>query len=100
MGDVKKPGRIDVAALDPAESIALDLSKKFMFFNGNNAHGVHPFGGERFSLVFFTTSKFWKVKDKEVATLKSLGFQVPSIKSMDKVKQIITELDMARAKGL
>lgn len=98
--DVKRPGRMDVAALDPKESIALDLSKKMTFFCGNNAHGVQPFQGDRFSLVFFTTSKFWKIKDKEVDTLKKLGFQVPTVKSMDKVKEIIAEMDIVRAKGL
>jgi len=98
--DFKKPGRIDVAALDPKESIALDLSKKCTFFCGNNAHGVQPFEGDRFSLVFFTTSKFWKIKDKEVDTLQKLGFQMPTEKTMEKVKKIITDLDIARAKGL
>lgn len=98
--DFKKPGRVDVDSLDPKESIALDLSKKVTFFCGNNAHGVQPFQGDRFSLVFFTTSKFWKIKDKEVDTLKRLGFQVPTEKSMEKVKKIITELDVARARGL
>ena len=87
-------------SLDPKESTALDLSRKMTFFCGNNAHGVQPFQGDRFSLVFFTTSKFWKIKDKDVDTLKSLGFQVPTEKSMEKVKKAITELDVARAKGL
>merc|ERR1719221_507364 len=32
--DIKKPGRCDVTELDPKDSIALDLSKKFAFFNG------------------------------------------------------------------
>jgi len=98
--DFKRPARGDVDLLDPKESIALDISKKMTFFCGNNAHGVQPFQGDRFSLVFFTTSKFWKIKDKEVDTLKSLGFQVPTEKAMEKVKTLITELDTARAKGL
>jgi len=50
--------------------------------------------------VFFTTSKFWKIKDKEVDTLQKLGFQMPTEKTMEKVKKIITDLDIARAKGL
>lgn len=97
--DFKKPGRCDVTELDPKESIALDLSKKFTFFCGNNAHGVQPFEGDRFSLVFFTTSKFWKIKEKEVDTLKNLGFQVPTEKSMEKVKKLMNEMDVGRAKG-
>jgi len=98
--DLKKPGRIDVDSLNPKDSIALDLSKKCTFFCGNNAHGVQAFEGDRFSLVFFTTSKFWKVKDKEVNTLKALGFQVPTESSMERVKNIIHEMDVDRAKGL
>jgi len=98
--DFKTQGRVAVDALDPKESVALDLSRKMTFFCGNNAHGVQPFQGDRFSLVFFTTSKFWKIKDKEMDTLKSVGFQVPTEKSMEKVKKMITELDVARAKGL
>jgi hypothetical protein len=98
--DVKKPGRCDVTDLDPKDSIALDISKKFSFFNGNNAHGVQKFNGNRFSLVFFTTSKFWKVKEKETKTLKSLGFKVPTMKSTDIVKKMSQKLDDNRAKTL
>merc|ERR1712083_455969 len=96
--DVKKAGRRDVTALDEKESIALDISKRFTLFNGNNAHGVQPFKGDRFSLVFFTTSKFFKIKEKEVETLKKLGFKAPSNRTMDKVKLISSEQDASRAK--
>merc|ERR1712228_171616 len=95
--DVKKPGRVDVAELDPKESIAFDLSRNFVLFNGNNAHGVQPFKGNRFSLVFFTTSKFYKVKQKEMSALEKLGFKVPTIKCMDEVKSISQKQDAARA---
>merc|ERR1712061_120408 len=98
--DSKRPGRREVTELDVKESIALDLSKDFVMFNGNNAHGVQPFEGERFSLVFFTTSKFWKVKDKEMEMLKKMGFKLPTVRSMDKVKAISAELDGVRAKAL
>merc|ERR1719291_312684 len=98
--DVKKPGRSQVDALDAKESITMDLSKQFVMFNGNNAHGVRPFSGNRFSLVFFTTSNFPKVDEKNMSTLKSLGFKVPTVKTMDKVKEISRKSDEARAKGL
>merc|ERR1712232_1513336 len=91
--DVKKPGRCDVTALDPKDSIAMDLSKKFVLFNGNNAHGVQPFKGDRFSLVFFTTSKFWKIQDKEMSKLKKLGFKTPTVKTMDIVKDVSQKED-------
>lgn len=98
--DFKKPGRGDVTQLEEKESIALDLTKKFVLFNGNNAHGVRPFKGDRFSLVFFTTSKWWKMKEKEAKTLTKLGFRVPTVKNMDKVKKIGHDRDVARARKL
>merc|ERR1740121_1005148 len=98
--DVKKAGRCQVEKLDPSDSIALDLSKEFAFFNGNNAHGVQPFKGNRFSLVFFTTSKFYKVKDKEMRTLARLGFHVPTAKTMNHVKGVSQKLDAKRAANL
>jgi predicted transcriptional regulator len=98
--DLKKSGRPEVSTLDPKDSIALDLSKSFALFNGNNAHGVQPFKGERFSLVFFSTGKFYKIKDKEMKHLQKLGFKVPTVKTMDKVKEIGKALDEKRAKTL
>merc|ERR1719442_32210 len=94
--DVKKPGRTQVDALDAKESITMDLSKNFVMFNGNNAHGVRPFSGDRFSLVFFTTSNFQKVDEKNMSKLKSLGFKVPSLKTMGRVKEISKKEDESR----
>eukprot|EP00448_Togula_jolla_P009792 CAMPEP_0170598856 /NCGR_PEP_ID=MMETSP0224-20130122/16476_1 /TAXON_ID=285029 /ORGANISM="Togula jolla, Strain CCCM 725" /LENGTH=417 /DNA_ID=CAMNT_0010923447 /DNA_START=69 /DNA_END=1322 /DNA_ORIENTATION=- len=98
--DIKKNGRCDVAKLSPKESLSLDLSKKFVLFNGNNAHEVQPFKGERFSLVYFTTSKFYKIKEKEFSTLKKLGFHMPTIKAIEKVKGISKKQDEERAQSL
>jgi predicted transcriptional regulator len=95
--DTKKSGRCEVTALEAKDAISLDLSKKFVLFNGNNAHGVQKFGGNRFSLVFFSTSKFYKVKEKEMKTLKSLGFKTPTVATMDKVKKISLKMDKSRA---
>jgi len=96
--DVKKGGRCDVTELDQKDSISLDLSKKFALFNGNNAHGVRPFKGDRYSLVFFTTAKWYKMKEKERKTLTRLGFKVNSKEGMDKVKQISKKQDVDRAR--
>jgi len=98
--DIKRKGRCDVTELDPKDSIKLDLTKGFAFFNGNNAHGVDPFKGERFSLVYFTTTGFHKIKDKERNTMSKLGFKMPSAKSVDKVKQFSAKQDLARSKTL
>merc|ERR1712039_1043071 len=96
--DVKKAGRCDVTSLKEEESMPLDLSKQFVLFNGNNAHGVQPFEGDRFSLVFFTTAKWYKTKDPEMKKLKELGFVIPTMKSMDAVKKFSSEVDAKRAK--
>jgi hypothetical protein len=95
--DVKRAGRCDVMSLDTKDAINLDLSKSFKLFNGNNAHGVRPFKGNRYSLVFFTTSKWHKMKATEQKTLTRLGFRVPTIKTMNKVKKISQKLDEQRS---
>jgi len=96
--DVKKSGRCDVTALEVKDSIVLDLSKTPKLFCGNNAHGVQPFKGDRFSLVFFTTSKWWKMKSPEVKKLTQLGFKVPTRASMESVKAAVNKLDEQRAR--
>jgi len=96
--DVKVPGRCEVTELDPKESISLDISKSFTLFNGNNAHGVQPFEGNRFSLVFFTTSKFTKVLEKERDTLTRLGFVFPTPESMKRVMDFAKKTDLSRAR--
>jgi len=96
--DVKKPGRCDVADLDPKDSVALNLSKDFVMFNGNNAHGVQPFAGERFSLVFFTTAKFFKVKEREREALAKVGFRLPTEATTERVKAISKKQDEQRAR--
>lgn len=94
--DIKRSGRPEVSTLNPKDSIALDLSKSFALFNGNNAHGVQPFKGERFSLVLFSTAKFWRIPGKVMKDLTSLGFDVPTVSTMDKVKTISKAMDEKR----
>lgn len=98
--DIKKGGRGDVTLLSPKDAVSLDLAKDFALFNGNNAHGVQAFKGNRFSLVFFTTAKFYKIKDKEMKHLQKLGFKTPTIKGTDIVKTVSKNFDLARARKL
>lgn len=98
--DFKQPGRCEVEDLDPKDSIALDISKKFAFFNGNNAHGVEPFKGERFSLVFFSYSKFWKLPEEGQRKLQKLGFRLGTIKTIEKMKALGKTRDSRVAKTL
>jgi hypothetical protein len=94
--DLKKPGRCDVMELDPKDSVALDLSKEFALFNGNCAHGVQAFSGERFSLVFFTTANFHKIQQKEQKELARLGFKFPTMSSVARVKSVSWKVDRQR----
>merc|ERR1711920_832755 len=98
--DTKAPNRCEVTALDANQSVCFDVSKKFVLFNGNNAHGVRKFKGNRYSLVFFTTAKFRKIKKKEVDILKKLGFKIPTMREMNIVKAVSNKLDKTRAKIL
>lgn len=96
--DVKRNGRPDVTALDPKDAITLDLSPGFTMFNGNNAHGVRPFKGDRISLVFFAVSGFHKIGAKERVTLTKLGLKIPTPTTMAKVQEISRKLDLSRVK--
>jgi len=98
--DFKEPGRCEVEDLDPKDSVALDLSKKFAFFNGNNAHGVQPFKGERFSLVYFSYKKFWKVSEEGQRKLHKLGFKLGTIKTVECLKAAAKKRDNLLAKAL
>jgi hypothetical protein len=76
----------DVTTLDVKDSIIMDLSKKFAIFNGNCAHGVEAFKGERFSLVFFTTKGYQKIKGEDFKKMEKVGFKVPTEKLIKDMK--------------
>ena len=46
-------GSRDISSLRAEERSFLD-TRHFTFFDGTYAHGVTPFQGERFSVIFFT----------------------------------------------
>jgi len=56
---------------------SFDLGKGLALFNGNSAHSVSPFKGNRFSIVFFTLGCHAKMKQDDRASLKNAGFSVP-----------------------
>ena len=47
-------------------------TEDFALFDGNFLHGNHPFYGERFSVIFFTSSQLPYADDEIVEWLKSL----------------------------
>ena len=50
--DIVKP-RCDVETLDEKDSVTYDISKAATLFDGNRAHEVEDFIGDRYSVVFF-----------------------------------------------
>ena len=51
-------GRLDLSTADPAHaSCTFDTRRQLVLFDGNRAHAVSPFKGERYSLVFVYVSR-------------------------------------------
>jgi len=85
--DIRKP-RPKLDTLDLKDAATFDLSKNTVVFDGNRAHEVDPFEGERYSVVFFTASGYGKGKDKDVKFLsKDCGFPFPQPEDMKKLKK-------------
>lgn len=56
---------------------SLDLSNGLALFNGNSAHCVDDFEGNRYSIVYFTMSFHGKMKPEARKDLTNMGFNVP-----------------------
>lgn len=90
--------RPQVETLKENESITLDLKPRFNLFDGNRAHGVQKFTGERFSLVYFTKRSFHRSKLEDRKRLEKLGFRLPTKTSMRLLKEESSKLDKRRSK--
>ena len=77
----------DVAANERAgaDRVSIDLSKNVALFDGRRAHCVDDFQGERFSLVYFTCPRYWKVDAKQQEGLSECGFRFPSEADTEKL---------------
>mmetsp|Transcript_105981 Transcript_105981/g.306526 ORF Transcript_105981/g.306526 Transcript_105981/m.306526 type:complete len:420 (-) Transcript_105981:103-1362(-) len=75
-----------LSSLPASDAVVMDLRRKLTLFDGNCAHAVDKFTGERFSLVFFTTKGYQKIGEKDKAVMKKLGFQLPTPKLMATMK--------------
>lgn len=88
--DTKRP-RVAVETLNAKDAVTLDLSKHSEVFDGNRAHEVEPFTGERYSLVFFTASRYQHAKD--VPFLKNeCGFPWPTPAALNSLKAVTKSL--------
>jgi len=73
------PGKADLELLQKqSEPIKLDLKEGLALFNGNCAHCVDDFKGNRFSIVYFTLGCHAKMKPEDRAKYKALGVPAPS----------------------
>lgn len=60
------------------EPIKMDLRNGLAMFNGNCAHSVDDFEGNRFSIVYFTIGCHAKMKPEDRERLKGLKMPVPA----------------------
>ena len=51
-------GRQGLEQLRQADAVPMTTKGGFLLFDGNRAHAVEPFRGERYSLVFFSISSY------------------------------------------
>lgn len=85
--DTQKNPRPPVESLNSKDSVMCDLSKGTEVFDGNRAHEVKDFSGERYSIVFFTARGYGKVKATDVKYLKKVGFPWPTPAELSKLKK-------------
>lgn len=72
--------------MTPELAVKLDVSKGMVLFDGNRAHSVDDFQGERYSLVFFTCPRFWRLAPDAQKWLVKCGFRFPTQPGMLRLK--------------
>merc|ERR1712080_20865 len=60
-------------ALRPNGKVQFDIKNGLAMFNGNSAHEVESFQGNRFSIVYFTLGCHAEASPADKAGLRSLG---------------------------
>eukprot|EP00416_Gambierdiscus_australes_P015148 CAMPEP_0171058468 /NCGR_PEP_ID=MMETSP0766_2-20121228/2510_1 /TAXON_ID=439317 /ORGANISM="Gambierdiscus australes, Strain CAWD 149" /LENGTH=770 /DNA_ID=CAMNT_0011513745 /DNA_START=177 /DNA_END=2489 /DNA_ORIENTATION=- len=93
LGDVVSGGQLwywpeddGVGALEqlPEDArVSLDVHAAAAVIDGNRAHEVEPFEGERFGLVFYTISNCDKIPKEMREELIGFGFEVPDKEAID-----------------
>jgi hypothetical protein len=62
-----------------------DLAKDLVLFDGNRAHEVDDFQGERFSVVYYTTKGYDQIPEDQQAILRDCGFPLPTAEDLNRV---------------
>jgi len=74
-------GKIDLEQLEKktfAKAEHLDLKNGLCLFNGNSAHCVDDFQGNRYSIVYFTLGCHAKMKAEDRLRMEKWGIKAPS----------------------
>jgi len=74
-------GKIELQELESkqaGQACQLNLKSGLALFNGNSAHSVDDFEGNRFSIVYFTLGCHSQMKQADKDKLQSMGISVPS----------------------
>jgi hypothetical protein len=74
-------------SLPSKHRISLDISRKFCLIDGNRAHGVEDFTGERFSVVFFSCGSYRTASKQLKGALVKCGATWPTPSSMAYFKE-------------
>uniref|UniRef100_A0A7S4RZJ5 Uncharacterized protein n=1 Tax=Alexandrium monilatum TaxID=311494 RepID=A0A7S4RZJ5_9DINO len=69
--------------------VELNLSESLALFNGSCAHEVEPFEGERFSLVYFSVSKFARADLDSRKVCLDCGINMPTAESMERARRVL-----------
>eukprot|EP00928_Gymnodinium_smaydae_P098911 TRINITY_DN9308_c2_g1_i1.p1 TRINITY_DN9308_c2_g1~~TRINITY_DN9308_c2_g1_i1.p1 ORF type:complete len:512 (+),score=107.10 TRINITY_DN9308_c2_g1_i1:65-1600(+) len=67
----------DLAKLPQSDRVTLDIKKNLAMFNGNSAHEVSEYIGDRYSVVYFTVGCHAQMSDENRRDLAAMGFAVP-----------------------
>ena len=84
--DTRK-GPLEKTNREGKASIAVD--DNLMLFNGNLAHRVKDFQGERCTVVFFTNRGWSSISSYHARAAKKLGICLPSSKTMARCEQFL-----------
>jgi hypothetical protein len=71
--------------------IKLDLKHQAVVFDGTCAHEVHPYKGERYSLIFFTVRNFEKAGKDVRRELCAGGAAYSTERSLQKLREMMPE---------
>jgi len=71
-------GPLTNAGITKAKRAQFNLSKNMALFNGNNAHSVEPFKGQRYSIVWFTIGSHPQIPAGDRKKMEQLSIPCPS----------------------